>query len=311
MSESAADAPLHVLVPRAGFPHVPAMLAEALPEVVVTRCAVTELADAVQSADVLVPLLAPVTRAILANGRRLRLVQQWGSGLDRVDLEAAHELGVPVKAADPAVTGGAAAVAEWCVMAAIALGRHVPAVQAAFPGGSAWGSPLGRTLRGGVALVIGMGAVGRALVPLLQALGATVTTVSASYRGELAGVAGVGYDNLVPALGRADWIFVCLRRPMQVPVLGAHELSSMRLGAFLINASRGHLVDEDAVNRLLREGHLGGAALDVFRHEPMTGAESILTAPNLLATPHVAGVVESVERRVAAQVQLNVRRARL
>ncbi|WP_165949665.1 NAD(P)-dependent oxidoreductase [Micromonospora sp. KC207] len=308
MSELTPGVPMRILVSRAGFPHVPTMLAEALPEVVVTQCTVAELTAAVRDADVLVPLLAPVTGQVLANGQRLRLVQQWGSGLDRVDLEAARELGVPVSAVDTSATGSAAAVAEWCMMAAIALGRNVPTVSATFPAGSAWGSPLGATLHGSAALVIGMGAVGRALCPLLQVLGARVMAVSASYRGELPGVDGHGYDDLVESVGQADWVFICLRRPMQPPILGERELRSMKPGAFLVNAARGHLVDEGALEHALRTGHLGGAALDVFRHEPMTGAESLLTAPNLLASPHVAGVVDAVERRVAALVRANIRR---
>lgn len=301
-------APASVLVPRSGFPHVPGMLAAILPEVVVTQCDDNELADAVAEADVLVPLLAPVSRRVFERGRRLRLVQQWGSGLDRVDLDAAHEFGVPVRAVDTSTTGSADAVAEWCVMAAIALGRQ--ALTKPFPTGKSWGSPVGRSVRGSEAVLIGMGAVGRSLAPLLQTLGAAVTVISASYGGDLPGVTGLGYDRLTDALGRADWVFICLRRQRQLgAVLGAPELRSIRPGAFLVNASRGHLVDEHELELLLRAGHIAGAALDVFEYEPLTGAEGILTAPGLLASPHVAGVVDVIERQIAGKVHESIRQA--
>ncbi|MCL6522598.1 MAG: 2-hydroxyacid dehydrogenase [Firmicutes bacterium] len=267
-------------------------------------------------ADVIIPGMSPVDEAVLAAARGLRLVQQWGAGLDTVDVAACTRRGVPVANVPTAGTGNAESVAEWMLLGALATARRLEEARANLDGGPAgWGGPVGRLLAGKKALVVGLGGIGARLAPKLRALGLRVWAVrrrGAAGGGEAAalGLEELGgpadLDRLLPEM---DFVFLCLPlTPETHHLFGRERLERMKREAVLVNAGRGGLVDGAALAEALRSGRLGGAALDVFEREPLPPDDPLRGAPRLFLTPHIAGVTEESQADIAAAVVENLRR---
>jgi phosphoglycerate dehydrogenase-like enzyme len=302
---------LTVLVSTAGFAGTAELARALMPEAEVVSADLDPPPAALAAADVLVPLGAAVGGRLLAAAPRLRLVQQWGSGLDKVDVATATQAGVAVAAVPTDGSGAAESVAEWCVMAAIALSRGLPGrlLRGGDPG--SWGWPAGRTLLGRTVGVAGLGGVGRKLVERLRPFDVRILGVTRrpSQAADL-GLAWLGPLAALPELlARSEVLFVCMRLTAQTRgMLGAGELGRMPRGSLLVNAARAGLVDQGALEAALRRGHLGGAALDVFWEEPVPRGDPLLAMPNVLATPHVAGVTDRSWRSIGELVAANVRR---
>jgi phosphoglycerate dehydrogenase-like enzyme len=181
--------------------------------------------------------------------------------------------------------------------------------------------PGNRTIAGSSVLIVGLGSIGVATATRLQALGATVTGIRR--RPDAAPVPGVASVHSPEALHQllpdADVVVLAAPQTMTTKgVIGEAELGRMKRDAVLVNVSRGALIDEDALVRALRSGALAGAALDVFRDEPLAPDHPMWDLPNLLITPHVSGFrrdhwdaavalfVENRRRFAAGQPLLNV-----
>jgi phosphoglycerate dehydrogenase-like enzyme len=152
--------------------------------------------------------------------------------------------------------------------------------------------PANRTLKGAQAVVIGLGGIGAATAARLHALGAVVTGVRRRIAAPaVPGVASVrSNDELLDVLPSAELIVVAAPQThLTRGLIGRRELAVMRRDAVLVNVSRGGLVDEDALADALRSGRLAGAALDVFRHEPLDRDSPWWDMPNVLITPHTSG----------------------
>ncbi|MDI3316998.1 MAG: 2-hydroxyacid dehydrogenase [Bacillota bacterium] len=272
----------------------------------------------VGGADVIVPGMSPVDEAVLEQAPGVRLVQQWGAGLDTVDIDACSRRGVPVANVPSAGTGNAESVAEWALLGALAVSRRIEEARRNLDGGSAtWGRPVGRLLMGKAALVVGLGGIGQLLAPRLRALGMHVWAVRRRGMGEdgAALVARLGLEGLGgPAdlpdlLPRMDALFLCLPLgPESYHLIDGKMLARMKPGAVLVNAGRGGLVDGAALAEALHAGRLGGAALDVFEREPLPADDPLRSAPNLFLTPHIAGVTEESYAGIGAAVAENLRR---
>jgi D-3-phosphoglycerate dehydrogenase / 2-oxoglutarate reductase len=278
-----------------------------LPWARIVACPAAELSRQIVDADVLVPLGAVVDKQVFAAASRLRLVVQWGSGLERVDPVAAADAGVEVVGIRSSDSGSAIAVAEWCVMAAMIVGRDlVTSLRNPFSA-QVWGTPVGQTISRSTAVVIGYGAVGRQLARMLRSLDASVLVLRRQVPHDATSEVYpmTRFNQVVQG---AQWIFVTARAPANsAPILGPTELDQLEAGTVVINAARGHLVDQTYLEAAVRRGHLK-AALDVFQGEPLTGRESVLTAPGLLATPHIAGVTRLTERNIALLVSAEIER---
>lgn len=149
-----------------------------------------------------------------------------------------------------------------------------------------------RTIAGSRILLVGLGAIGAATARRLHALGATVTGVRRNLSApSVPGVASVHPpDKLRDVLRDADVVVIAAPHTGAThSLLGDAELAGMKPGSFLVNVSRGSLIDEEALARALRAGHLAGAALDVLRDEPLPADHPMWDVPNLLITPHIAG----------------------
>jgi phosphoglycerate dehydrogenase-like enzyme len=274
------------------FPAAPAMLASAFEGATI---AVVDRDVPAMHSEVLVPLMARIDGAVMDRVAGLRLIQQWGAGLEGVDISAATDRCIAVGNVASTESGNAEAVAEWCVMAALALGRKLGEIHDSIREGRSWGSPIGQSLAGSTAGIVGLGGIGTALARRLGPFGVDVIGVTARPDPSRAAELGLswlkGPGHLGELLARADYLFLCLPlRPGTHQLLDASAIETMRPGSFVINPGRGGLIDEPALTAALASGRLAGAALDVFATEPLDPRSPLLTLPSVLATPHIAGV---------------------
>src|SRR5512146_466972 len=160
-----------IVIASTGFASARQCLAEAMPGVPLAAVDVATLRAIGCDAEVLIPTMARIDGAVMDRVRGLRLIQQWGAGLEGVDILAATERGIPVANVPTEGTGNAESTAEWCVMAAIAVSRRLPQLGPSMRAGGQWGGPMGRALIGTTAGIIGLGGIGRALAPRLKPFG--------------------------------------------------------------------------------------------------------------------------------------------
>jgi phosphoglycerate dehydrogenase-like enzyme len=249
------------------------------------------------AADVLIPLMSRIDGAVMDRVAGLRLIHQWGAGLEGVDVGAATARGIAVGNVPSAASGNADSVAEWCVMAALALSRRLPELQMTIREGTVWGGPLGRALLGRTAGIVGLGGIGMALAARLRPFGMRLMAVTRRPGAARAAEAGAdwtgGLGDLPELLRRSDYVFVCLPLTQDTArIIDSVAIAHMSPAACLINVGRGALVDEDALLQALAQGRLAGAALDVFAREPLPASSPLLREPRILATPHIAGVTD-------------------
>ncbi|MEV0994469.1 NAD(P)-dependent oxidoreductase [Nonomuraea sp. NPDC050202] len=221
----------------------------------------------------------------------LAFVQQPSVGVDGHDLAALAAAGVPL-ANTPGVSAGA--VSEWCLAATLALSRKLAAADAAVRAGE-WPQQglLPHELGGRRAGVIGYGPIGAMCARLFRALGCEVTYWTRTPRED------PGYQDLDALVSGSDVVIVVIA--LSDETRGLVDPRRMKQGALLVNAARGGVVDQGALVEALRAGHLGGAALDVFDVEPLPAGDPLRDLPNVLLSPHVAGVTpESTGRLVTA-----------
>lgn len=263
--------------------------------------------DRLARVQAIVTTFAPITAQVLAEAPELELIVSGRGGPVNIDVREARARDVLVAY----VPGrNAEAVAEYVLGVLVTLTRRIDRAQAWLRDGQ-WTSgredtfdkPTGWELEHRVLGLIGFGAIGSRVAelvgPLRMQVIATDPVVSPARMRER----GVEPVDLSVLLARADVISVHARPSEHGGVIiGAAELGSMPRGRLLINSSRGVNVDERAVAAALVSGHLAGAALDVFAAEPLPADDPLLAAPNLILTPHIAGISEDVPRRTAMAV---------
>jgi len=241
-----------------------------------------------------------VRGAALAAAKRLRVVGRLGVGLDNIDLAACAERGIEVI---PATGANAESVAEYVLAMAMVLLRGAAYLSTAAVAAGRWPRQMlsqGREVSGKTIGLVGFGSIGRVTARKVAAMGMRVVAFDPVVPADSPAwaeldVAPLPLDEL---LARSD--VVSLHLPLTDStrgLIGEARLSRMKPGAILINSARGGIVDEAALARALSSGRLGGAALDVFDREPLAAGSVLAEAPNLILTPHVAGVtLESNER---------------
>jgi len=265
------------------------------------------LADAISTARALViPAVGPWLDTKHIKGSSVRLVQITGAGVDRVDVAALAQLGIPVAN----VPGGsAAAVAEYAITASSALLRFLPESTCAIRAGDYSATRQRMIARGlnqlsGLVVgIVGYGVIGRATAQRFIALGAQVIFFDPMVEGGVA---------LADVLMTAD--IVSLHVPLldsTRALVGEGEIASMKPGAILVNAARGGVVDEAALAAALESGHLGGAAIDVYSSEPPAPDNPLLSvgpeaSARLILTPHIAGVTRQAWSQLFSQAWENV-----
>jgi phosphoglycerate dehydrogenase-like enzyme len=295
---------------REGLSYIMSILQNQLPEDEVLCCAPEKVAETAREADVLIPTVSRIGEDALSSPR-LKLVQQYGAGLDTVDIPAATRFGVPVANVPSAGTGNAESVAELTLLFMLALARQYPRSQECLQQ-KKLGTPMGMALKGRTAAIIGYGGIGQEVAQRLA--GFEMKLLAVSRRGAKPGEVPVdfhgGPDSLHEVLRQADFIIVAPPLNEETRgLLGPAEFACMKPGAFVINVARGPVLDYDALLAALKEGRIAGAGLDVFWYEPFDPTDPIFSY-NVIATPHIGGATDLSLQGIAKKVAENVNRAR-
>lgn len=252
-----------------------------------------------------------ISEPLLRAGTRLRVVGRAGVGVDNIAMDVATALGVAVINA-PA--GNTIAVAELFFGSVLGLLRQIPRADRSMHEGR-WerASLMGTELKGKVLGIVGLGRIGTAVAARARAFGMEVVAYDPY----------IAHDHFaaqqVLRLATLDALLevahVCT---LHVPLtdetrgmLAAPQLARLRTGAIVANLARGGVVDEGALADALRSGHLGGAVLDAYTKEPLTGEHALRDVPRLLLTPHLGASTVEAQRNVAVDVCESVRDALL
>jgi (S)-sulfolactate dehydrogenase len=265
-------------------------------------------AEAAKADAIVVRNRTQVRGELLASLARCRVVGRLGVGLDNIDVPACEARGMKVI---PATGANALSVAEYVVGTAMLLLRGVYQSSGAVAAGRWPRAALseGREAAGKTLGLIGFGSIGQLTARLAMALGMRAIAFDAMMEPDhpafaATGVRPAALDELVAG---AD--VVSLHVPLVDStrgLFGADRLATMKKGAVLINTARGGIVDEVALAAALRAGALGGAAIDVFGTEPLPAASHFDGCPNLILTPHVAGVTAEANERVSFLIAAKV-----
>lgn len=243
-------------------------------------------------ADILENLTTPIypQSSVIDSLSYLKVISRCGTGLDNVNLAAANRLGIKVFNTPDAPT---LAVAELTVGLMLNLLRKINQADSAIRNGK-WEKPMGNLLTGKKVGIIGFGRIGRKVAKLLVSFGCEIRYYDIRTEDEGLRTERVELDEL---LKTSD--IVSLHVSSKEQIISKYEISLMKKGAWLINVSRGGVVDENALYRALKEGHLAGAALDVFEQEPYIGPLPELN--NVILTPHIGSY--ALEARIEMERQ--------
>jgi D-3-phosphoglycerate dehydrogenase len=244
-----------------------------------------------------------LTPEIFAAADRLIAVGCFSVGTNQVDLNAARAQGVPVFNAPFSNTRS---VAELVIGEIVMLLRRIlPRSIAAHDGGWDKSATDSREVRGKTLGIVGYGNIGSQLSTLAEAMGMRVVYYDHTDRLRHGNTEPI--DTLYELLAQSDIVSLHVpETPATAGMIGAAEIRAMKAGAYLINNSRGTVVDLDALASALRDGHLAGAAVDVFPVEPASNADRF-TSPlqglkNVILTPHIGGSTEEAQDRIGKEV---------
>jgi D-3-phosphoglycerate dehydrogenase len=244
-----------------------------------------------------------LTDEVFARADRLFAVGCFSVGTNQVDLEAARSRGVPVFNAPFSNTRS---VAELTIGEIVMLLRRIPdRSRSAHEGGWDKSANGSFEVRGKILGIVGYGNIGSQLSTLAEAMGMRVVYYDQTDRLRHGNTDSV--PSLDDLLGFADIVSLHVpETPQTAGMIGAEQIAKMKEGAYLINNSRGTVVDLDALAAALKSGHLAGAAVDVFPVEPASNSERFSTPlqglPNVILTPHVGGSTEEAQERIGAEV---------
>jgi phosphoglycerate dehydrogenase-like enzyme len=275
-------------------------------------CHEDHIVGALNGVDVVIPLMCRIDSTLMEAGS-FQLIHQWGAGIEGVDLRAARQRGIRV-ANVPATGRNADSVAEHAILLAIALLRGFPAALANVKAGRL-SAPLGHMLGSKTVCLYGLGATARALAKRLRAFNVRLVGITrdpsdpkvAEFRLD----ACYSTSDRDACLEQTDVLILCSRLTEETRgLIDARALRALRPGAYLVNAARGALIDYDALCSALASGHLAGAGLDVYWKEPIAPDDPLLALPNVIATPHVAGVTDRSYDEIADAVAANIQRLR-
>ncbi|HEY9288515.1 MAG TPA: phosphoglycerate dehydrogenase [Candidatus Dormibacteraeota bacterium] len=241
-----------------------------------------------------------VDRTIIEAGKHLKVIGRAGAGVDNIDVEAATRAGILVVNAP---SGNTIAAAEHTMAMLLALSRHIPQADQAVKSGR-WERSrfLGNELREKVLGVVGLGSIGREVAHRAQAFGMRVVATDPVASEERAARLNVTLLPLEQLLQQADVITLHVPlTPETHHLIDARALAMTKPGVRLLNVARGGIVDESALWRGLQDGHVAGAALDVFEQEP-PGENPLLTLPQVVTTPHLGASTEEAQISVALEI---------
>jgi D-3-phosphoglycerate dehydrogenase len=265
-----------------------------------------ELVDLVHDADAILTCFAQVTERVIANGERLQVVGRYGIGVDNIAVAEATRRGIPVTNV-PAYCLDE--VAEHVLAMVLAHARSLFAYDRAVRRGDwslASGAPIHR-VSGRVLGVVGFGKIGQTLGAKARGLGLDVIAHDPMLAPDEIRRRGGEPVSLAELARRAHFVSVHVPlTPETTGLIGTALLASMQPGAFVVNAARGGVVDQEALLEAIRQGRIAGAALDVFVPERLTADHPLLGEERVMLTPHVAFYSEESVRELEVLAARNV-----
>jgi glyoxylate reductase len=275
-----------------------------------------QLAEATRTADVLVPTVTDeITKELLEHPDcKLKLIANFGNGVDNIDVAAAHARGITVTNTPKVLTED---TADMTMSLILAVPRRLIEGASILTEGKDWQgwSPtwmLGKRLGGKRLGIIGMGRIGQAVARRARAFGLQIhyhnrKPVAPKIAEEL----GATYwDSLDQMLARMDIISVnCPHTPATFHLLSARRLKLIRKDAYIVNTARGEVIDEETLTKLIESGDIAGAALDVFEHEPAVNPKLVrlARAGKVVLLPHMGSATIEGRVEMGEKVIINIR----
>ncbi|MEO0822003.1 MAG: D-glycerate dehydrogenase [Pseudomonadota bacterium] len=270
------------------------------------------LADAVRSADVLVPTVTDKidARLLAQAGPQLKLIANYGAGFDHIDVETARARGVLVSNTPGVLTEDTADMTMALILAVPRrIAEGVELMQSgewagwsptAIMGHRIWGKRLG---------ILGMGRIGQAVARRARAFGLQIHYHNRRRLHEdvEAELEATYWESLDQMLARMDIVSVnCPHTPATFHLLSARRLALMKKSAYVVNTARGEVIDENALTRMLVKGDLAGAGLDVFEKEPAVNPR-LMGLPNVVLLPHMGSATEEGRLEMGEKVIINIK----
>ena len=248
-----------------------------------------ELIERIKESDVVINIRAytHLTRQVLASCPNLRLISIWGTGTDNVDLESARELGITVTNTPGA---NALSVAEHTIAILLSLARQIPYLDREVRSGN-WPRVEMVQLNGKVLGLLGLGAIGRHMARMAKGLGMDVIAWTFHPSPERAKESGVRFVSKEELLKNSDVVSLHLRLNDETRgFFRKEDFDLMKPTAFFVNTARADLVEPSEPYEALQSKKIAGAALDTYNQEPLPPGDPIATLPNVVLTPHNAGM---------------------
>ena len=272
----------------------------------------SELAEAVKVADVLVPTVTDrIDAKILSQaGEQLRLIANYGAGVDHIDLATARQSGITVTNTPDVLTED---TADMTMALLLAVPRRLTEGERGLRNGNwpGW-SPtwmLGHRIYGKRLGIIGMGRIGQAVARRARGFGLSIhyhnrRKLHEDIENELE---ATYWESLDQMMARMDFVSVnCPHTPATYHLLSARRLKLLRENAVIINTARGEIIDENALTRLLANGEIAGAGLDVFEHEPAVNPK-LLALDNVVLIPHMGSATQEGRIDMGEKVLINIK----
>ncbi len=265
------------------------------------------LVEQVADVDVIIPTMEKITREIIEAAKNLKLIQQFGVGLEGVDLQAAKEHGIYVA---NCVGANSITVAESALFLMLALSRRLKESQKAF-NKRVLGHPIGWELMGKTLGIVGFGSSGRELAKRAYCMGMKIMAIKRVIEEDLIQKYHLDFlgepKDLDKLLERAD--FVSLHTPLTSAtrnLISEPQLKKMKPTAFLINVSRGAVIDKAALLKALQNKWIAGVGLDVYWEEPANPEDPLFQFDNIITLPHIAGSSQESQDRMEEIVVGNI-----
>ncbi|MBI3966671.1 MAG: hydroxyacid dehydrogenase [Chloroflexi bacterium] len=277
-----------------------------------TRCNAFDLealGQAIRDVDAIVLRGTPLPKSVIDRGARLRFVQKTGAGFDKMDLSAATAKGVPISTTPGS---NAISVAEHVFFLMLTVARGADYQRGRLQRGE-WRDYAHAIetfeLFEQTVGIISLGAIGQEVARRARGFGMRILASSRTPRPEVERELGVERVALDELFRQSDFVVPCCPLTNETRgLIGGSAIEQMKRTAFVINIARGPVVDTGALVEALRSGRIAGAGVDVFDVEPAPASEPLLNVPNLVATPHIAGITAAAQRRTWRYVSDNLDR---
>jgi D-3-phosphoglycerate dehydrogenase / 2-oxoglutarate reductase len=260
-----------------------------------------EINELASEVDGIIAGTEPYNNNVLKDLPNLKVISRLGVGLDNIDLNIAHNLGIKVYKTQ---TTPAQAVAELALGMMIDVARKVSKQSKEMQSGI-WEKQMGSLLNGKTLGIIGLGSIGKTLVKLVSGFNFNILAYDLFHDKIFKNDNNINYCNLDTLLKKSDIVSIHLNLSNQTEkMINLQRLKQMKTNSILINASRGEIIDEEALYKVLKKRSIMGAGLDVFREEPYSGPLTELD--NVVLTPHIGSYAKEIRNQMEVEAAKNI-----